>query len=197
MRKITIITIILIVLIGTGIYLIVEKPFSSGSSKELEDLTIKFLEDLQFKDFRSSSLYHHKLDQNRVDIGKALERLFMVKPELLDIVDYQVVRTELDSGGSRAKVTIRVRYRVVNVHKEMQEKDLLIYWMLRHPDCPIGGTCSGGICLDEQKKEMMKPKAKKKRNEPEPEPEPYSCSDTVKPAWFMNLDSTLSPKSYK
>ena len=129
-------------------WIVLAKPFSPGAQK-VESLSQKWMEDLQFKDFRASSLYHHKLDRNRVDIGRTLERLFLVKPEMLDIIDYRIVKTEVDSSGRRARVKVEARYKRLNKDKKPQEADLMLYWMKRHPDCPIGATCPDGTCVNE------------------------------------------------
>ena len=38
--------------------------------------------------------------------GKALEQLFQVKPELLDIMDYRIKKAEADATGERARVLL-------------------------------------------------------------------------------------------
>ena len=35
--------------------------------------------------------------QDRIDIGRALEELYLVKPEQLDSLDFRIARTEIDS----------------------------------------------------------------------------------------------------
>jgi hypothetical protein len=83
-----------------------------------------------------------------------------------------------------------------------EEGEIILYWMKRHPDCPIGARCVASRCTDEfgegsmsepTKEEIREAQAKK---EPEPKPELLLCNSTSKPAWFMNLDSTLKDKKY-
>lgn len=206
MRKSTAITALIAVALGIGIYIAVTNPFSPDRN-QVTELSNKWMEDLQFKDFRSSSLYHHKLDRDRVDIGRAIERLFLVKPEMLDILDYRIVRAEVDSSGRRARVKVNVRYKKLNKDKDPKEGRMMLYWMKRHPDCPIGATCPTGTCLNEYDKPIKEtddqndgPDHGSPRDAPEPAETAdatYDCDPTADRQWFMNLDSTLKEKAYQ
>ena len=204
MRKVTVASIVVLLLLGAGAFVVYMKPFRPDI-RTVEKLSEKWMEDLQFKDFRSSGLYHHKLDRDRVDIGRALERLFLVKPELLDIRDYEIVSTHVDSTGERARVKVRSRFKRLNKDKEPQEAVLMLYWMKRHPDCPIGATCPDGTCTNEFGKPVHKSKEGSGDDGPKAEaPEPaeasedtYACDATAEPQWYMNLDSTLKEKDYE
>jgi len=206
MRKITIASIAVLVLAGAGAYVVYVKPFRPDV-QTVEKLSQKWMEDLQFKDFRSSGLYHHKLDRDRVDIGRALEQLFMVKPELLDIRDYRIVSTHVDSTGRRARVKVEARFKRLNKDKEPREATLMLYWMKRHPDCPIGATCPDGRCTDESGEPVYKTRGDGGDGPPKPSgdaPDPaeagdevHACDATAEPEWFMNLDSTLEEKEYE
>ncbi len=211
MRKSTIATLVIVVVVALGAWLALNNPFSFGASL-VEDLSERFLEDLQFKDFRSSALYHHNLDQERLDIGKTLETLFAVKPEFLDITDYRVVRTDIDSSGERAKVIMRTRYKVLNKGAGIEESDVIVYWIKRTPDCPPGGRCDAGTCKNETGKVMYKPAKPKEKKTTGGDPvaailaehdaevnatdKPYTCDPTLERKWYMNLDSTLKKKNY-
>lgn len=204
MRKITIATIVVALLGGAVAYVVYFKPFRPGVAT-VNKLSRKWMEDLQFKDFRSSSLYHHKLDRHRVDIGRALERLFLVKPELLDIKDYRVVDTHIDSTGRRARVRVKAKYQRLNKDKKPQEADLMLYWMKRHPDCPVGASCKAGVCTNEFGDPVEKVAdagetkhvAKKAPDPAEASDETYACDVSKKRQWYMNLDSTLKEKAYQ
>lgn len=205
MRKTTLVTVIALGALALGGFVFIAQPFSPDR-RTVVDLSERFVEDLQFKDFRSSSLYHHRLEQGRVDIGRALERLFLVKPELLDIQSYRIVRAEVDSTGDRARVLVNTRFRRLNQKDEPEEADLMLYWIRRHPDCPIGGTCAPeGRCVSEYGDVLYQPEddTRKARERELADPtdtgktgEPYSCDSAAQPAWFMNLDSTLKDKQY-
>ena len=135
MRKSGIIFLVL-VLIGAGIYLFVSKyEINIGSfrwifSKEhalLRDLTSSFLEDIQFKDFETAASYHTSEDQEKVDIPKLIERLFKIKPELLDIMKFEITDVHVDSSGNRARVKTHTTVKILN-SDELKEPDLVFYW---------------------------------------------------------------------
>lgn len=205
MSKTTVITLIVVVALGIGAYLFNNNPLTMGSAGLVEKLASSFMEDLQFKDFRSTQLYSHGLDKDRVDIGKAIERLFLTKPEFLDILDYKIVRTELDDSGKRAKIVIRTRFKILNKDKKPREGYWILYWIKRHPECPLGSDCGAdAICRNERdelvyKRDEKDPEKTKKRTEEDPDPdadnvaaqETYSCDPAKSHEWFMNIDSTL------
>lgn len=135
MRKSGIIFLILL-LIGGGIYLFVSKyEINIGSfrwmfSKEhalLRELTVSFLEDIQFKDFDTAATYHNEEDQKDVDIPKLIERLFKIKPELLDIMKFEITDVHVDSSGKRARVKTHTTVKILNTD-ELKEPDLVFYW---------------------------------------------------------------------
>ncbi len=72
-----------------------------GDRGALRRIAVSFLEDIQFKDFVSAAGYHAPDIRGDVDIPFLLQRLFTVRPEALDIMDYDVVFAEIDSGGPR------------------------------------------------------------------------------------------------
>lgn len=208
MRKTTIISIIVLAALAVGTWLFLANPFNSDLGL-VRNSSQTFMEDLQFKDFRSSSLYHHKLEKDRVDIGRTLEKLFMVKPEMLDIKDYRIVKADIDSTGDRARVLVESRFRRLNYDEEPQTGEIILYWMKRHPDCPIGGTCSQGTCVNETDQKILRAdyenkkndQAAKARNDQEKTgaenlPEDFRCDPMAEKQWYMNLDSTLKEKRY-
>lgn len=201
MRKSSAMTVVILALLGVGTWVFLTNPFSVDSGT-VKAISLKFMEDLQFKDFRSSSLYHHKLERDRVDIGRTLEKLFMIKPEFLDLMDYRIVKVDVDSSGDRARVLVSTRYKRLNMNAKPEDGEILLYWLKRHPDCPIGAACQGGRCIDEfghgsikepTDEEIREAKLEKK---PEPQPEPIMCDVAAPAQWFMNLDSTLKDKKY-
>lgn len=102
----------------------------------LEDLASRFLTDLKFKDFEQAAKYHTVLEQAKVDIPVLIERLFQVKPEFLNIRDFQVVRVELDPDGKRARTIFKSNVEFLNTaegdnpNKEKQVEGIL-YWHKR------------------------------------------------------------------
>jgi len=208
MRKISWISLLIFLLAGLGLYMTVVRPFSTEINV-VRQLSKAFLEDLQFKDFRASSLYHHALDMDRIDIGRAIEELFLVKPEFMDIMDFRISRAELDSSGGRARVVVTTRYRVLNKHKEPKEADIILYWIRRHPDCPQGASCEGDVCVDEFGTTLYQPeegvdeeRIRRSRDERKDEvralsEKTYVCDPSLEEKWYMNLDSTLKHKDYR
>lgn len=205
MSKTTIITLIVVVFLGIGAYLFNNNPLTFGSIGVVEKLSKSFMEDLQFKDFRSTQLYSHGIDKDRLDIGKAIERLFLTKPEFLDILDYRVSRAELDDSGTRAKVIVRTRFKILNKDKKPREGYWILYWSKRHPDCPLGSDCNAeSTCINERgaivyQRDEKEPETKKKNSTKDPDPddpniatnETYTCLPGKPHEWFMNIDSTL------
>jgi len=80
-----------------------------GDRGELRDMTLSFLEDIQFKDFEKAASYHEPSIQAEVDIPFLLERIFMLKPEAMDIMEYEIVFAELDSTELRGRVKARIK----------------------------------------------------------------------------------------
>ncbi|MBX3469151.1 MAG: hypothetical protein KF878_19945 [Planctomycetes bacterium] len=103
---------------------------------QLARLAQAFLQDLQFKDFDKAGKYHELLDQGKADIPKLIERLFQVKPELLNIRDFEITDIKLDSDGKRARTFFRSNLEFLNTaegdkpNKEKQVEGIL-YWHKR------------------------------------------------------------------
>jgi hypothetical protein len=135
MRK-SAIAFLILVLIGLGVYFFVTKyginiaglQFIFHKNKNiLRDLTMDFLEDIKFKDFDKAAIYHTKEDQETVDIPHLLERLFKIKPELLDIMKYEITGVDIDRSGTRARVRTHTTIKVLNT-EELREPDVIFYW---------------------------------------------------------------------
>jgi hypothetical protein len=204
MRKTTLATLFVIVVLGIGGWLFYANPFSP-SRAIVQDLSERFMEDVQFKDFRQSSLYHHELERDRVDVGQSIEALFLAKPELVDIMEYRIVRAEVDSTGDRARVKVRTRFEILNKGDGPRDGEIILYWIKRHPNCPMGASCSGGTCIDEFGETLTKKKddrtnENQKRMSDDDTPvdteEPITCDPAAEDQWFMNLDSTFKTKKY-
>lgn len=198
MRNATMTTLFVLFVLGVGGFLYLAEPFNP-ERRMLRELSTSFMEDIQFKDFRSSALYHHELEQDRVDIGKAIEKLFLMKPEMLDILDYRLTRTEIDSTGRRGRVLVNVRFRRLNMDDDPKESDLQLFWIRRHPQCPLGADCNSGVCTNERGVvyQEVEPRPRGAAAEEEKPPAPYQCDESQEHAWFMNLDSTLESRDYR
>ena len=202
MRKTTLVTAAILLLLGAGVYVYLTDPFNPDRA-HLRQLSTQFMEDIQFKDFHSSALYHHELEQDRVDIGRALEDLFLLDPELLDILDYRIARSEIDSSGKRGRVLVSTRFRPLKPSSarregedDIEEAEIQLYWMFRHPECPLGTDCEEdeGQCVGRTGKTATR---EVKDDDGETTEQAYTCDPSMEHQWFMNLDSTLESRDYR
>ena len=106
-----------------------------GSRGELRRMALAFLEDIQFKDFVSAASYHAPEIRDDVDIPYLIQRLFTVRPEALDIMDYDVVFAEIDSGGLRARVKLRVKVKLL-LNALINEREVILYFQRDSVDDP-------------------------------------------------------------
>ncbi len=106
-----------------------------GNRAELRRMALAFIEDIQFKDFVSAASYHAPDLRDSVDIPFLIQRLFTVRPEALDIMDYEVVFAEVDSGGLRARVKLRVKVKLL-LDGRIEERELLLYFRRDSVDDP-------------------------------------------------------------
>jgi hypothetical protein len=98
-----------------------------GDRGELRRRTLAFFEDLQFKDFEGAAAQHAPQTRADVDIPFLLERLFVTKPEALEILSTEIVYAELDSDATRARVKVRVNVRDL-VSQRAREQEVILYW---------------------------------------------------------------------
>jgi hypothetical protein len=98
-----------------------------GDAGLLRRHTLAFWEDLQFKDFEHAASFHDPAVQDKVDIPFLIERVFLVKPEALDIMSYEIVFAEIDSSDLRARVKTRIKVKNLTVGS-IDEKELILYW---------------------------------------------------------------------
>ena len=98
-----------------------------GERAHLRDVTLSFTEDIQFKDFKKAATYHEPSVQDQVDIPYLLERLFMIKPEALDIMSYEIVFAELDSSKLRGRVKIRLKIKDL-VSSRIRDQEIIYFY---------------------------------------------------------------------
>lgn len=103
---------------------------------ELERLAKQFLTDLQYKDFDKAGMYHTFIDKGKANIPKLIERLFQVKPEVLNIRDFEIVKVDLDPDGKRARTFFRSTMEILNTAKDdkpnkEREVEGILYWHKR------------------------------------------------------------------
>jgi hypothetical protein len=106
-----------------------------GDRGALRRLALSFLEDIQFKDFVSAAGYHAPDIRDSVDIPFLIQRLFTVRPEALDIMDYEVAFAEIDSGGLRARVKLRVKVKFL-MRALIEEQEVMLYFERESVDDP-------------------------------------------------------------
>lgn len=106
-----------------------------GDRGALRRIALDFLEDIQFKDFVSAASYHAPELIDSVDIPFLIQRLFAVKPEALDFLDYEVVFADLDSSGLRARVKVRVKVKLL-LDERINERELVLYFYRDSVDDP-------------------------------------------------------------
>jgi hypothetical protein len=101
--------------------------FFSEDLARIEEISLAFMEDIKFKDFNKAASYHSPEDQEKVDIPKLMERLFKIKPELLDVMEYTILDSTLDSTGTRGRVKMKAKVNVLNSGKIKNPEFILYY----------------------------------------------------------------------
>jgi hypothetical protein len=106
-----------------------------GDRGKLRQLSHSFLEDIQFKDFKRAAKYHEPKLRKSVDIPYLLERLFLLKPELLDIMQHEILFSKIDSTNLRGRVKARVKYKNL-ANGKLQERELMLYYYRKDENSP-------------------------------------------------------------
>lgn len=99
----------------------------SADQRFVEQKTLDFMEDVRYKDFKKAASYHNAAERKTVDIPNLIERIFVVKPEFLDIMRYQVTSVDMDRSGDRARVHVKAVVKVLNT-REIKEPEIIYYW---------------------------------------------------------------------
>lgn len=132
MRRYTIIFVVVTLLAGGGLFLASQPDLLSrlgigGAATQLRSLTRSFIEDVQFKDFKKAARYHPAAEQDKVDIPFLLERLFMIKPEQLDVMEYEILFAKIDSSELRGRTKTRIKFKDL-LREEIHERELMLYF---------------------------------------------------------------------
>jgi len=106
-----------------------------GERGELRRTALAFWEDIQFKDYAQAARYHAPDVQESVDIPYLIQRIFLQKPELLDIMEVEVVLVDLDSSGRRARVKTRLKVKDLALER-IAEREVLLYFFREGADAP-------------------------------------------------------------
>jgi hypothetical protein len=140
MRKVTLLGAAVVLVVALGLALTARPDWLSlvglgGSHGALRRIALSFLEDIQFKDFVKAASYHAPGVRDKVDIPYLIERLFAIKPELLDIMSYEVVFAKIDSSGLRARVKTLIKIKNL-ADASISERELMLYFERDTPADP-------------------------------------------------------------
>lgn len=106
-----------------------------GQEAVLRERALSFWEDMQFKDYERGATYHAPDRQELVDIPFLLWRLFAVKPELLDIMEFEILFVEVDSTGDRARLRTWIKFEDL-IKNKIRERDVMLYFHRAGPEAP-------------------------------------------------------------
>lgn len=142
MKK-SVLAFLFVILVCAGVLYVLQNPSGleiggislGGSDRALiRDRSLKFMEDVKFKDFEKASTYHLPETQKKRDIPKLLHRAFRVRHEVLDIHTYKPVFVELDSSGLRGRVKLMIWYKVLGdqsvtkSERSSRKTEMILYW---------------------------------------------------------------------
>jgi hypothetical protein len=100
---------------------------------EVEVAMRRFLEDIQFKDFVHAATFHTPEDRKLKNIPQLIEDKFKIKPEMMDIRTFEILRVEPMSTGTRAKVLTKVFVKLLNANEPVKEMDA-VFFFKKQPD---------------------------------------------------------------
>lgn len=133
MKKTTIALILILAGLGGYFYMKGEvdpgavMAFLSEDRKTIESIANSFMEDIQYKDFDKAATYHSPDDQKTQDIPYLIERVFQIKPELLDIMEYEITEVTLDSSKSRGRTKVLSKVHRLNTD-DFRDVELMLYF---------------------------------------------------------------------
>lgn len=127
--------VITILILSVGVFFVAKKSYENIPLSVLlsSDLSVvaeesrKFMEDLQFKDFKSAGAHSIPDHLKTYDMPMLIERLFQIKPEFLDIQKNKILSVEKDTTDKRAKVNIESEVKVLNTN-ELKKPNIVLYW---------------------------------------------------------------------
>jgi hypothetical protein len=96
-------------------------------ARKLGELARRFLEAVRFKDFESAAGFSSPEDRKEADIPKLIERLFQVKPELLQLDNIELLAADIDETGARARTKLKADVKLLNT-SELRHPEVLLYW---------------------------------------------------------------------
>lgn len=99
----------------------------SKDAQEIVKMGQKFMESIQYKDFKSASQFSLPEQKASLDIPVLIERLFQVKPEMMDMNNVQVISHDFDTSGDRARLRMRADVKFLNSN-ELRKPEILLYF---------------------------------------------------------------------
>lgn len=140
MRRVTLLLVAVVLVAGAALLLVtmpelLDQVGVMGDAGRVREITRSFLEDIQFKDFTRAASYHAAEEQATVDIPFLIERIFKVKPEMLDIMEYEILFAKIDSSGLRARVKSRIKLKDL-LRNELHDRELVLYFYRTSPEAP-------------------------------------------------------------
>jgi hypothetical protein len=129
------ILLVLLALVGGGVFYLQAGPMGkaplgallNGDAQKVIQMGQKFMESIQFKDFKAAAQDSLPEQKATLDIPALIERLFQVKPELLDMNNIHVVSHDIDSSGERARVHMQADVKVLN-SQELRKPEVILYF---------------------------------------------------------------------
>lgn len=106
-----------------------------GERAQLRQIAGAFMEDIQFKDFNKAASYHAPEAIDGVDIPYLLQRLFLQRPESLDIMSYEVVSCKMDSTELRGRTKLRMKAKSL-INKEIRNQDFMLFFHRENLNSP-------------------------------------------------------------
>jgi len=140
MRKVSLMLAAVALVAGAVLLLVTRPPLLDsmgfgGDAGQLRTLARAFHEDIQFKDFAKAASYHSDAEQETVDIPFLIERIFLVKPEQLDIMSYEILFADIDSSGLRGRVKSLVKMKNL-LKDQLHDRELVLYFYRESLDGP-------------------------------------------------------------
>jgi hypothetical protein len=99
----------------------------NAQTREVTELGRQFMEAVQYKDFKAAAALSPPEDREKADIPKLIERLFLVKPEQLQIDKVQLLVADVDSTGKRARTKFGTDVKLLNT-QELRHPEVMLYW---------------------------------------------------------------------
>lgn len=106
-----------------------------GDKEKLRNISMQFMEDIEFKSYQDAASYHHQDKQDSVDIPFLIQRLFQVKPEAMDIMEYEPVFAKIDSSSLRGRVKMRVKVKLL-AQESVITRELMLFYTRETKDAP-------------------------------------------------------------